>query len=118
MQGKELFEKHLSEWLSAQKLQSEGDPLELVVSVAQNQILHDVRSGIVPATVGSFAELHDFVDANYYGNSFDWPVLPSDTEDDAYLCAFASFWNAVQDRLNEWISSGEMRISLTAGAGA
>jgi hypothetical protein len=29
--------------------------------------------------------------------------------------AFADFWNAVQNRLNEWIASGQMRAELGRG---
>jgi hypothetical protein len=71
-----------------------------------------LRIGRVPPTVVSFAELHDHVDANGYGNAFDWPGRPSDLDDDTYQQRFVDFWNCVQDRLSEWIANGEMRETL------
>jgi hypothetical protein len=115
--GKALFAAHLSAWLVAQGIDPNAEPVGSVVSVSRRQVLADVRSGAVPASVGSFSELHDHVDANYYGNAFDWPVLPSETEDDAYQWAFADFWNAVQNQLDDWIRSGQMREDLAAGRG-
>jgi len=34
-------------------------------------IVDDVAAGIVPITVKSFGELHDYVDANMYGDTMD-----------------------------------------------
>jgi hypothetical protein len=111
MVGRELFDKHAAEWLAGLGLPQESDPMEAAISKAKAQILWDVRIGRVPATVGSFADLHDHVDANGYGNAFDWPILPSET-DDIYQQIFADFWNYVQDRLNDWIANSEMREAL------
>lgn len=116
MQGKELFEKHVQDWLAAIGA-SDGQPLDVAIARGRAQILADVRSGRVPVTVISFAALHDYVDANYYGNAFDWPVLPSDTEDDAYQQAHADFWNCVQDSLHDWLASGQMRRDLARRPG-
>ena len=38
-----------------------------VVESLKKDILEDIASGRVPATVSSFSELHDYVDANEYG---------------------------------------------------
>jgi len=111
-EGKELFNEHAAQWLSEQGLPPNADPLELAVSIGRQQILRDVGTGIIPSHVRSFSELHDYVDANGYGNAFDWPCLPSETEDDAYQCAFAEFWNKVQDTLNDWLATGQMRNDL------
>jgi hypothetical protein len=111
MDGRELFDKHAAEWLSGLGVLPESDPMEEAISNAKSQILRDVRNGRVPPTVGSFADLHDHVDANWYGNAFDWPILPSET-DDTYQQIFADFWNYVQDRLSDWIANGEMREAL------
>ncbi len=85
--------------------------MEAAISNAKGEIVRDVKIGRVPTTVESFADLHDYVDANEYGNAFDWPVLPSEM-DDAYQQKFADFWNCVQDRLSDWIKNGEMREAL------
>jgi len=41
------------------------------VALAIVQITTDIHSGRVPATVGAFGELHDYVDANEYGGLCD-----------------------------------------------
>jgi hypothetical protein len=107
--GNRLFDKHAAEWLAGLGKPLGSDPMEVAISKAKRQILRDVRFGRVPPTVRSFAELHDYVDANGYGNAFDWPVLPSETDDDTYQQRFVDFWNFVQDRLSDWIANGEMR---------
>lgn len=74
---------------------------------AKSEVLRDIASGRVPATVKSFSELHDYVDANYYGGAFGHPdsrVLPPkyfDCSDEA-----CTFWNAVQDEVDAWIKRG------------
>jgi hypothetical protein len=68
------------------------------VERAKREILEDIASGIVPHHVGSFAELHDYVDANGYGGAFEEPFDPSDWGH--------SFWNAVQSELDRWIKAG------------
>lgn len=41
--------------------------VEQSVARMKEEIEIDVRRGVLPANVGSFSELHDFVDANEYG---------------------------------------------------
>lgn len=109
MQGKELFEAHAAEWASDRGVDSPaGAPLEIAVAIGKRQIISDLRGGIVPHNVKSFSELHDHVDANYYGDAFDWPTMAADADDDDYQIAHSQFWNTVQSRLNDWITSGEM----------
>ena len=94
--------------------------MELAISEGKNQILRDVRFGTVPPTVRSFAHLHDHVDANGYGHAFDWPVLPSET-DETHQQIFANFWNCVQDRLSDLHSQAtryrNQRQETTPGGG-
>ena len=111
MRGKELFAKHAEEWQTG--FSTEGQPFDAAIAAGKAQILADVRRGRIPRSVKSFSELHDYVDANYYGNGFDWPVLPSETEDDTYQQAFADFWNRIQDTLSEWIRNGRMLEELS-----
>jgi hypothetical protein len=65
---------------------------------ARREVLADVAAGTVPATVRSFSELHEYVDANGYGGAF---------EDDAPE-ANDDIWNALQDAIDAWIRSGKM----------
>jgi len=72
------------------------DQLSERIDRAKRQVLADVAAGIVPATVASFSELHDYVDANGYGGAF---------EDDAPE-ANDGIWDALQSAVDEWIKSG------------
>jgi len=49
--------------------------LKDVVARAQREIIDHVGAGVVPATVASFGELHDYVDANGYGGAFEEPPI-------------------------------------------
>lgn len=109
MQGKELFEAHAKEWAGDY---ADSTPLDTAVQVAKQQIIADVKAGTVPATVDSFAAMHDYVDANYYGGAFDWPVVASETDDEEYVSAHAAFWDEVQSQLHKWIASGDMRKAI------
>ncbi len=113
MHGQEQFEQHAIEWVAAMGFPVGADPVESAVTIGKNQILHDVQCGTVPASVRSFSELHDYVDANYYGNAFEWPVLPSESSNDVYVEELAKFWNTVQDRLHDWITSGGLLAALS-----
>lgn len=41
--------------------------LTTLVECIKQEILADIQAGVVPASVSSFAQLHDYVDANCYG---------------------------------------------------
>ncbi len=73
------------------------------VETAKRQILQDVRQCLVPLDVTSFSALHDSVDANWYGWTFDdpFPAISSDW--------FVAFSNRTQDAIDAWLRSGEMR---------
>src|SRR5262245_10858605 len=73
---------------------------------AKNEVILDVLAGIVPATVRSFSELHDHVDANAYGWGFE-DGLPDVSSD-----AFTAFANGIQDAVHEWLASGGLRRAL------
>jgi hypothetical protein len=68
------------------------------IARAQVEIAADIASGRVPATVTSFAELHDYVDANEYGGFCD-EYGPIDSRDNI---------NFVQDTLDTWIRNGRI----------
>jgi hypothetical protein len=69
----------------------------VVVERCQLEILEDVARGRVPATVRSFAQLHDHVDANDYGGGCE------DYDDSDATCRF---WNRVQNAVDAWIKAG------------
>lgn len=87
------------------------------LQLAIMQVKSDVRRGTVPRTVSSFSELHDYVDANYYGGFFEDGVLEAL---DAHLGeegACVAFANAVQEGVDAWLKSGEA-AHLCAESGA
>jgi len=73
--------------------------LQQTIERAEGEILADAVSGIVPRTCSSFSELHDYVDANGYGGAFEHDFDNEETD----------FWNSVQDAVDAWIKSGELR---------
>jgi len=69
--------------------------IDEAIEQGKDEIKADMEMGLVPASVGSFSELHDHVDANEY----------------AGLCDSRSDWDldqmiAVQDGLDEWLKAG------------
>jgi hypothetical protein len=77
--------------------------LKATVKRVRQEILDDVAAGRVPASVQSFAGLHDFVDANEYGGACEW------TEKEWSTDRFSIFWNQVQNTLDTWIRTGGLR---------
>ncbi len=75
-----------------------------VVERAKAEILADIAKGIVPASVKTFAQLHDFVDANGYGGAFEGEFDGSD--------AGLNFWNRVQDEVDLWLKCGRLAVDL------
>ena len=91
--GKTDERKDLSRVARRQQDKAEANELErdlvaMKVEQAKREITVDVLRGIVPAGVESFSELHDYVDANEYG---DVTVVTGP---------------AVQDELDAWIKAG------------
>lgn len=84
--------------------QPTDDDIEAAVALSKRQILGDIGTRVntsgetMPATIRSFAELHDYVDANEYGglcdesSGIDW--LNSDASE------------TVQNRVNDWLAAG------------
>lgn len=69
-----------------------------VVERAKKEVLADIASGRVPASVASFAELHDHVDANEYGGACEGGFDGSDES--------TAFWNRVQGEVDAWLKAG------------
>jgi hypothetical protein len=71
------------------------------VARSKIEINADIASGRVPATVASFGELHDYVDANEYGGLCEdsrlaMLILRNDCE----------MGNAIQNAVDAWIKAG------------
>lgn len=70
--------------------------IEVGVATAKAEILSDIRKGEVPCDVAHFAHLHEFVDANEYGQSDDlYAFLGPD--------AGCEILNEIQCRLDMWL---------------
>lgn len=72
--------------------------LDAAFAVATAQILRDIDAGLVPADVTEFRRLHDFVDANEYG---DWNDVM-----DLSVQEWTDFGNDLQNRLDAWLKAG------------
>jgi hypothetical protein len=88
--------------------------LQATIARMKSEILADIAAGTVPATVASFSELHEYVDANEYGGFCDAEYvarfgLPSD---EGYPDSLTDFANAAQDSIHAWLVAGEHRISV------
>lgn len=72
-------------------------PERIAAAIARGkrEILADVRKGTVPHDVATFADLHDYVDANEYGGLCD---------DDAVNPVYIG--NVIQNALAAWIEGG------------
>lgn len=79
-----------------------------VVERCKREILEDVSAGLVPATVASFSELHDYCDANHYGGAFevDPECKPEITDELRSHQAFVDFWTRVQSEVDAWLKAG------------
>jgi len=71
--------------------------LQEAIQRAKEEISEDIAKGVVPSTVKSFSELHDYVDANEYGGAFEVEWDDSDK--------FCTFWNKVQDACDQWLKA-------------
>lgn len=76
------------------------------------EILEDVRNRVVPRNVGSFSQLHDYVDANCYGGTeilleeMDRQAPDTDEGHKAALDAICDLSNAAMEIVDGWIKSG------------
>ena len=66
--------------------------IEYAIERSKLEILQDIASGVVPGTVSSFSELHDYVDANEYGG----------------LCAEGTWFCLNYDQSNHVISTSDI----------
>lgn len=87
--------------------------IEQTIERMQSEILADVAKGRVPATVKSFADLNDYVDANEYGGFTEDEVFDSlvaqfggRDQHEGMPQGMLDFINVAQGRVNEWIAAG------------
>lgn len=76
--------------------------LEQTVALMTAEILRDMACGIAPLTAASFGELHDYVDANCYGN-FEALHDSFDAENPAAREALWQFMNDAQTAVDRWL---------------
>ena len=74
-------------------------------------ILRDIADGVVLASVATFADLHDFVDANCYGGAeamLEQMTANAVTDDDrtAALDQLCDLMNAAMLIVDEWLAGG------------
>lgn len=74
--------------------------LDEVTKRAKKEILDDMASGIVPASVSSYSELHDYVDANGYGGAFEDEAPTADLD----------LWNDMQEAVNDWLKTRSVQL--------
>jgi hypothetical protein len=68
------------------------EDLDRAIKRAKEEILDDIETGRVPATVTRFAELHDYVDANEYGGLCEVDLGGEETMSEKLM----DFGNALQ----------------------
>lgn len=93
---------------------------EKFVETAKREILNDMASGDIPASVRSFEELNDYVDANEYvndANREDRSLGPYGKSKGWKTQDFIDFTNGVIDELNDWLASGDAAYLSAVEAG-
>jgi hypothetical protein len=78
-----------------------GDTVKLHAAIAREQILDDIAAGVVPDTVTCFADLHDHVDANEYGDTDSIEAVSGDQH--------VLIVNRMQDSVDRWLRDGGHR---------
>lgn len=74
--------------------------VEAIVERMKAEITADLESGRVPAKVASFADLHDYVDANEYGG-----LCSEECPFDAGTDADADIINRAQEIVDRWLQT-------------
>jgi hypothetical protein len=81
--------------------------LDGAIERGKNEIIADVVAGPVPRECNSFADLHDYVDANEYGCGLDDLPIDEPAWDE-----FMAFADHVQCAVDRWIRAGGIRRQL------
>jgi hypothetical protein len=77
------------------------------VAAVKAEILELIADGTIPATVTTFSELHDYIDANMLGEDL-FPPMPEaeDDDDDDYWEAMHELVSDAQDDVHQWLQAG------------
>lgn len=92
-----------TERLRTQFVEARKRLVEIAVERGKGEILEAISQGQIPATVASFAELHNYVDANGFGGAFD---EDQNLDEDGNGPLDVDFWDDVQTILDTWIKAG------------
>jgi hypothetical protein len=76
--------------------------LRAAVALAQDEVREYVAAGVIPASVASFSDLHDYLDANTLGGLCDDGMPEACGSHDAWV----TFGNDLQDNVHEWLVAG------------
>jgi hypothetical protein len=76
-----------------------------IVKRMKAEVVEDVKRGILPTTVQSFSELHDYVDANEYGGFCDGEVIEDERERDREV----EFMDKCQTAIGNWLRAGGLK---------
>lgn len=81
-----------------------------IVEQMKREVMEDIASGNVPASVSSFSELHDYVDANCYGGFCDDDFSDAlveqfggRDEDEGMPQAMVDLINECQNEIGAWL---------------
>lgn len=78
--------------------------IKKLIDRMKSEILEDARKGVLPLdSVASFSDLHDYVDANGYGETY-FVVLPYKGDD--YLWALENIMSPAITSVDCWIRYG------------
>lgn len=80
-----------------------------VAETVKSEILEDIANGVLPETISTYSELHDYVDANGYGGfldaAFEYGHLWNE-EDQHGLSTMIRFANKVSHLVDQWLRAG------------
>lgn len=92
-----------------------------VIASMKLGIINDINAGIIPPTVKSFSELHNYVDANEYGgfciDTFADELIElfgGRDEDEGLMYDYVAFMNEAQNIIDAWIKNASARIEPQA----
>jgi len=84
-------------------------PLEVTIDRMKAELLVDMITARVPCDAETFGELHDYVDANYYGGFIDDVTFKFF---DASSVADVAYANAAQSAIHAYLEQGHARIAF------
>lgn len=88
-----------------------------VIASMKLGIINDINAGIIPPTVKSFSDLHNYVDANEYGgfciDTFAEELIElfgGRGDDEGLPDDYVAFMNEAQNIIDAWIKNASARI--------